>query len=49
MEKLCGFFNQLKGGHITKKEETSHQKQPAPLVVGIDCCDVEDTCCDQYD
>lgn len=49
MKKLTAFFRQLNGDHIKKDKVDPCKRQSFPHAIDIDCCDVEDTCCDQYE
>lgn len=53
MNELNAFFQRLKGSHIPKPSDERAGNIVATAenqaLLGIDCCDVNDTCCDTCD
>lgn len=52
MDQLIEFFSKLKGDHIQKDNDDVSclgGSLISPIAEGIDCCDVIDTCCDNYE
>jgi len=54
MDQLIEFFGKLKGDHIQKNNDELRRScldgsSISPIAEGIDCCDVIDTCCDNYE
>ena len=53
MKELNDFFRGLRGNHIPKPSDEKAGRIAVTVenqaLLGIDCCDVNDTCCDTCD